>query len=175
MRPPSWALGGGALVAAALSGSVRPATSFAGRSSGPWSAPTPLPDHLPRVLREHLDVDGDGLVPHMDTVELWGRGRMRVASGVWLPLRMRTLHQLGHAFVPDIELSWHGRTVVSATEAFVDGQGWSQQRRTSPSARRSIREPDSSCPVVRSGASLDVSSPPWRGVLGLVVGPGGRL
>jgi hypothetical protein len=25
------------------------------------------------------------------------------------------------------------------------------------------------------GSSLDVSSPPWRGVLGLVVGPGGRL
>ena len=127
MHPSGWALGGGALVAAAVSGFVRPSTPFAGRSSGPGSAPTPLPDHLPTVLREHLDVDGDGLVPHMDTVELWGRGRMRVAPGVWLPLRMRTQHQLGHAFVPDIELSWYGRTVVSATEAFVDGRGWSQQ------------------------------------------------
>jgi len=52
---------------------------------------------------------------------------MRVAPGIWLPLRMRTQHQLGAAFVPDIELSWHGRTVVSATEAFVVGRGWSQQ------------------------------------------------
>jgi hypothetical protein len=40
---------------------------------------------------------------------------------------MRTQHQLGASFVADIELSWHGRTVVAATEASVDGRGWSQQ------------------------------------------------
>jgi hypothetical protein len=112
----------------AVSGFVRPATSFPGRACGPAGEPAALPDHLPQMLRQHLDVDGDGLVPHMASVELWGRGRMRVASGVWLPLRMRTQHQLfGRAFAADIELSWHGRTVVSATEAFVDGRGWSQQ------------------------------------------------
>ncbi len=62
MHPARWALGGAALVGAAVSGFVRPATSFAGRTSGPGAPPTPLPDHLPRVLRDHLDVDDDGLV-----------------------------------------------------------------------------------------------------------------
>jgi hypothetical protein len=120
-------LGGAAVAAVAVSGFVRPASPFPGRPSGPAMAPVALPDHLPEVLRRHLDVDGDGRVPGMATVELWGRGRMRVAPGVWLPLRMRTQHRLGEAFVPDIELHWHERTVVRATEAFVDGRGWSQQ------------------------------------------------
>jgi hypothetical protein len=121
------ALGVAALAVVSVSGFVRPATPFAGRRSRPAGQPGRLPEDLPDVLRRHLDVDGDGRVPRMDTVELWGRGRMRVAPGVWLPLRMRSRHQLGESFVPDIELSWHGRTVVSATEASIDGRGWSQQ------------------------------------------------
>ena len=127
MRRSRWVAGAVALAAAAVGGFVRPATPFPGRPDEAVLALAALPEDLPGVLRAHLDVDGDGLVPRMDTVELWGRGRMRVAPAVWLPLRMRTQHQLGQAFVPDIELSWHGRTVVSATEAFVDGRGLSQQ------------------------------------------------
>ena len=110
-----------------MCGFVRPATPFAGRPSSGVAAATPLNEDLPGVLRAHLDVDGDGLVPRMDTVGLWGRGRMRAAPGVWLPLRMRTQHELGHAFVADIELCWHSRAAVSATEALVDGRGLSQQ------------------------------------------------
>lgn len=127
MRASHGALGVVTLAAAALGGFVAPARPFPDRPSGPAATPAPLPDHLPRVLRDHLDVDGDGHVPHMGNVELWGRGRMRVAPGIWLPVRMRTRHQLGQAFVPDIEVTWYGRTLVAATEAYVDHRGFSQQ------------------------------------------------
>lgn len=69
----------------AAGGCVRPATASPSAPSGTVAAGTGNPITCRKLLREHLNVDGDGLVPSMGTTEVWGWGRKRVAPGVWLP------------------------------------------------------------------------------------------
>lgn len=82
-----------------------------------------LPADLPPLLARHLDPDGDGQVPRMDTMALWARPWMRVGRSPWLPLRMRTLHRVGRDFASDISLTWYGLTVVDVVDAYVGGHG----------------------------------------------------
>lgn len=83
----------------------------------------PLRADLPAVLAEHLDPDGDGLVPRMDTVAMWGRVKLRLGRSPWLAARMVTRHRVGSDFVSDIDLTWYGRTVLRAVDAYVGRRG----------------------------------------------------
>lgn len=82
-----------------------------------------LRDDLPPLLRSHLDLDGDGWVPRMDTHAMWSRPYMRRGSLPPLPLRMRSVSRVGESFVNDIEMVWYGRPVLRVVDAFVDGHG----------------------------------------------------
>jgi hypothetical protein len=82
-----------------------------------------LRDDLPPLLRSHLDLDGDGWVPRMDTHAMWSRPYMRRGSLPPLPLRMRSVSRVGESFVNDIEMVWYGRPVLRVIDAFVDGRG----------------------------------------------------
>lgn len=84
----------------------------------------PLQDDLPTVLAEHLDPDGDGLVPRMDTVALWGRARLRLGRSPWLPARMVTRHRVGRDFASDIDLTWYGQPILHVVDAYVKGRGF---------------------------------------------------
>ena len=112
---------GGAVVAAALGFAVRP-RPFA-PMTGEDRGVVELRQDLPPLLRQHLDADGDGHVPRMDTVGLWADTRMRVGRTPWLPLRYRSLLGVGAAFVTDIELTWWGRPVLTGVDAYVDDRG----------------------------------------------------
>ena len=80
-------------------------------------------DDLPPLLRSHLDLDGDGWVPRMDTHAMWGHPYMRRGSLPPLPLRMRSVSRVGESFVNDIEMVCYGRPVLRVVDAFVDGHG----------------------------------------------------
>ncbi len=85
-----------------------------------------LREGLPDVLRQHLDPDGDGLVPSMDTAALWGRARLRRGRGPWLWARMTNLHRLGESAVDDLEVTWYGRPTLRVVDASVRGRGLSR-------------------------------------------------
>jgi hypothetical protein len=82
-----------------------------------------LREDLPPLLLSHLDLDGDGWVPRMDTHAMWSRPRMRRGPLPPLPLRMRSVSRVGESFVNDIEMVWYGRPVLRVVDAFVDGHG----------------------------------------------------
>lgn len=82
-----------------------------------------LRDDLPPRLRSHLDLDGDGWVPRMDTHSMWSRPYMRRGQLPPLPLRMRSISRVGESFVNDIEMVWYGRPVLRVVDALVDGRG----------------------------------------------------
>src|SRR5680860_564664 len=54
-----------------------------------------LRDDLPPLLSSHLDLDGDGWVPRMDTHAMWSRPYMRRGPLPPLPLRMRSVSRVG--------------------------------------------------------------------------------
>jgi hypothetical protein len=83
----------------------------------------PLMDDLPTILAEHLDPDGDGQVPRMDTAVLWGRAKLRLGRSPWLAARMVTRHRVGRDFASEIDLTWYGRTVLHVVDAYVGGHG----------------------------------------------------
>ena len=82
-----------------------------------------LGDDLPSLLRAHLDPDGDGWVPRMDTHAMWSRPYMRRGPLPPVPLRMKSLARVGESFVNDIEVAWFGRPVLRVVDAFVEGHG----------------------------------------------------
>ncbi|NEE00601.1 DUF6544 family protein [Phytoactinopolyspora halotolerans] len=83
-----------------------------------------LADGLPTRLTRHLDPDGDGLVPRMDTIALWARPQLRLGRRMpWLWARMLTRHRVGVDFVSDIAPTWAGRTVLDVVDAYVGGHG----------------------------------------------------
>ncbi|HZK51146.1 MAG TPA: DUF6544 family protein [Actinomycetota bacterium] len=82
-----------------------------------------LRDGLPPLLRSHLDLDGDGWVPRVDTHTMWSRPLMRRGPLPPLPLRMRSVSRVGESFVNDIEMVWYGHPVLRVIDAFVDGRG----------------------------------------------------
>lgn len=82
-----------------------------------------LRDDLPILLRRHLDPDGDGFVPQMDTLAMWSRPYMRRGSLPRLALRMRSVSRVGESFVNDIEMTWYGFPILRVVDAFVDGHG----------------------------------------------------
>jgi hypothetical protein len=82
-----------------------------------------LSPELPAVLAAHLDPDGDGLVPRMDTIAFWGRPRLRLGGSPWLPAVMYSRHRVGHDFASHIDLTWYGRTLLHVVDAYVDGHG----------------------------------------------------
>jgi Family of unknown function (DUF6544) len=115
----------GLAAAGALGFAVPPCPPSALRP-GPDLGRVRLRKDLPRLLRDHLDPDGDGLVPKLETMALWGRPKMRRGPGPWLPLRMRNIHRIGHDIVSDLDLTWYGRPVLHIVDAFVDGHGLSR-------------------------------------------------
>jgi hypothetical protein len=82
-----------------------------------------LDENVPPLLAEHLDLDGDGMVPRMDTIALWGRARLRIGRSPWLPAQMLTRHRVSHDFASDIRVTWYGRTALSVVDAYVRGRG----------------------------------------------------
>src|SRR5680860_782690 len=82
-----------------------------------------LRDDPPLLLRAHLDPDGDGWVPRMDTHAIWSRPYMRRGPLPPVPLRMRSLARVGESCVNDIEMAWLGRPVLRVVDAFVEGHG----------------------------------------------------
>ncbi len=82
-----------------------------------------LDAHVPPLLARHLDIDGDGRVPRMDTVALWGGATLRIGRSPWLPVRMLTRHRVGRDFASDIGVTWYGRSVLEVVDAYVGGRG----------------------------------------------------
>lgn len=83
----------------------------------------PLDENVPALLAQHLDIDGDGQVPRMDTVALWGRATLRLGRSPWLPARMLTRHRVGRDFASDIRVTWFGRSVLEVVDAYVCRRG----------------------------------------------------
>ena len=110
------------LTAAAAGFMVRPGVEqpgFESRDAGKVR----LDDDLPPLLRSHLDLDGDGWVPRMDTHAMWSRPYMRRGPLPPLPMRMRSVSRVGESFVNDIEMAWYGHPVLRIVDAFVGGHG----------------------------------------------------
>lgn len=82
----------------------------------------PLDPSLPDLLRDHLDVDGDGLVPETNSVVLCARGELRLGRSPWLPMRMRSVRSRTE-FVSDIAVTWWGMPVLTGVDAYVAGHG----------------------------------------------------
>lgn len=82
----------------------------------------PLDPSLPALLSDHLDVDGDGQVPMMNSAVMVARGELRLGRSPWLPMRMRSLRATTE-FVSDIEVTWWGQPVLRGLDAYVGGHG----------------------------------------------------
>lgn len=123
MRPRTYL--GSALALAGLGAAgfaVRPRPANTTTAVGEDRGTVPLATDIPPLLRQHLDVDGDGHVPRMDSVGLWARPRLRIGPSPWLHATMRSLRS-GAEFVNDIDVTWYGRPALHVIDAYVDGHG----------------------------------------------------
>ena len=82
-----------------------------------------LDANVPALLAQHLDIDGDGLIPRMETVALWGRVTLRIGRSPWLPARMFTRHRVGRDVASDIAVTWYGLPVLDVIDAYIGGRG----------------------------------------------------
>lgn len=85
-----------------------------------------LATDLPALLARHLDPNGDGRVPRIESAAIWGRGKMRLGMVSGIPVRMVSIHRTGVAFAADIDVTWWGLPIFHAVDADIGGHGMSR-------------------------------------------------
>ncbi|MBX3070168.1 MAG: hypothetical protein KF883_06735 [Thermomicrobiales bacterium] len=83
-------------------------------------ATIPLPPNLPPpVSRFYRTLYGEE-IPVIEGVVISGTGTMRI-SGITLPVRFRFVHEPGHAYRHEIEVTWFRLPVMQVNEHYING------------------------------------------------------
>ena len=80
-----------------------------------------LPDGLPEPVLRHFRTALGKRAPQVDTVIVWGQGRMRIAT-VWLPMRYRNAMRAGQGYHREMDLTWWGRPLMQGVDHYAQGQ-----------------------------------------------------
>ena len=81
-----------------------------------------LPSGLPAPVRRYFEAALDGQAPKIESVVLWGRGRLRI-KGLWFPVRFKAYYLPGRSFSRQMEITWFGLPVLRGVDSYIDGRG----------------------------------------------------
>jgi hypothetical protein len=83
-------------------------------------APADWPDDLPAPVRRAFEAVLGERPRHITSAVVSGRATLRI-GGIPLRGRFRFIHDAGHSYRHQIEVTWFGRPVLRVDESFIDG------------------------------------------------------
>lgn len=84
----------------------------------------PLPAGLPAPVERYYRVIYGDQVPVLDTVVITGRGTMKPAFNIALPVRFLIVHNAGRDYRHYFEATWFGIPILKVDEGYIDGKSF---------------------------------------------------
>ena len=103
---------------------VRPAP-FPAYAGAPGTVKTvPLPAGLPAPVERYFRAVYGSQIPALDTVVITGRGTMKPAFNIALPVRFLIVHIAGRDYRHYFEATWFGLPILKVNEGYIDGESF---------------------------------------------------